>query len=65
MECNRSRGQDICPTFGSQVRALDVEGAGPHDDLLQDDSERVDVALLCPIPSLVPVIGVVIRLLGS
>lgn len=30
------------------TEAAEVEDAGPHDDLLQDDGERVDVALLRP-----------------
>ena len=54
-----------CPTFWSQVGALDVEGAGPHDDLLQNDPKRVHVALLGAAPSNVPIIGVLIRFLAS
>ena len=52
------------PTFRPHVRPLDVEGAGPHDDLLQNDAERVHVALLRAAAGDVPVIGALIRLLG-
>ena len=54
----------VCsPTFWPHVRSLDVEGAGPHDDLLQNDAERVHVALLRAAASDVLVIGALIRLL--
>ena len=53
------------PTFWPHVRPLDVEGAGPHDDLLQNDAERVHVALLrAAAGDAVAVIGALIRLLG-
>ena len=55
----------VRPTFRAQVRALDVEGAGPHDDLLQDYPERIRVALLGAAAGVVrgAAVAVLVRLL--